>query len=397
MTAPLDVISPITIANYGRKAWNNLAESFPVANLLRKKGNIITNAGGTSLNWPIEAGRHDVYTVADAQDVTDLYTTRKRFAQPTLNWGEVAAFRLFTKGQLRQNSGEQALVDFKRREIPAMFRDLAVATRSTGGTTVDGGIFWQFLNRNLGSYAGSGASLGGLPSVFTGNSAITWSSNTKTGTINNTNYAGLTCVLNGLSSTVDGAESDAWTPTAINTTATTWGGSASTFAANVFAILNEGISRGTRFSGSDMSLTPDCFLFERSMYVDAMNAITAKQSFLLTGAVGKNEVFGIGMGTQNGVNHAGYPVYWDFNVPASTGYLLNFSQIFMYRLPLFESSGDKPIMSTSGAIDDNVADAAMYETEVKYNDSRRALTCSATFPGQFAINPRYQTMFYAGA
>ncbi len=100
MTAPLDVIDPITIKNYGRVAWNNLAESFPITKLLISKGNILTDQTGTSLAWPIEAGRHDVYTVADAQDVTDLYTTRKRYAQPTLPWGEVAAFRLFTKGQL---------------------------------------------------------------------------------------------------------------------------------------------------------------------------------------------------------------------------------------------------------------------------------------------------------
>ncbi len=397
MTAPLDVIDPITIKNYGRVAWNNLAESFPIVKLLNSKGNILTNQTGTSLAWPIEAGRHDVYTVADAQDVTDLYTTRKRFAQPTLPWGEVAAFRLFTKGQLRQNGGQQALVDFKKREIPAMFRDLAVASRSSGGSTVDGGIFWQFLNRNLASYAGSGTSLAGLPSIFTGNTAITWSSLTKTGTINNTSYAGLSCVLNGLASTVDGAESDAWTPTAINTTSSAFGSGAATFAANTFAVLNEAISRGNRFSGTDMSLTPDCFMFTRDMYTDAMNAITAKQSFLLTGAVSKTDIFGLGTNSMNGVNHAGYPCYWDFNMPASTGYLLNFSQIWMYRLPLLESSGDKPLMSTSGSIDDNVATGDMYETEVKYNDSRRALTCSATFPGQFAINGRYQVLLFAGA
>lgn len=399
MTAPLDVIDPITIKNYGRVAWNNLAETFPIAKLLQSKGNILTNQTGTSLAWPIEAGRHDVYTVADAQDVTDLYTTRKRFAQPTLPWGEVAAFRLFTKGQLRQNGGQQALVDFKKREIPAMFRDLAVASRSSGGSTVDGGIFWQFLNRNISSYTGSGTSLAGLPSVFTGNAAITWSSATKTGTINNTSYAGLSCVLGGLASSVDGAENDAWTPTALNTTSTAWAGSTTnnTFRYNFFEIANAAISAGNRFSGTDMSLTPDCFLFTRAMYEDALYQITQKQSFLLTGAVQKGAVFGIGADTQNGVNHAGYPCYWDFNMPTSTGYLLNFSQIWMYRLPLLESSGDKPLMSTSGSVDDAVASGDMFETEVKYNDSRRALTCSATFPGQFAINGRYQVMMYAGA
>lgn len=399
MATPLDVISPITIANYGRVAWQNVAENNPSAKLLMAKGNINADQYGTSLVWPIEAGRHDVYVVSDYQDVTDLYTPRKRYAQPTLPWGEVAAFRAISKGQLRQNGGQTALVQFAKKEIPAMFRDLAVANNLQNGTNSVGGVFWQFLNMNALSYSGSGTPLYGLPSVFTGNAAITWSSNTKAGTINNTNYAGLTCVAGGLSSTVDGAENDAWTPSALNTTSTAWANTASsTFRGNFFEIMSEAISLSSRFSGSDTSLMPDCTLLARSMYVDAQYNIAAKQSFLLTSGVKKNAVFGIGSDTMNGLTHNGLPIYWDENMPASTGYVLNFSQIFLDKLPMMQISGDSvPGLNLGGPVPEDVADPSMFETEVKYNDGRRAVTVSATFPGQMRVNPRYQTLLFAGA
>lgn len=403
MASPLDVISPITIANYGRVAWQNVAENNPSAKMLMAKGNINSDQAGTSLVWPIEAGRHDVYIVSDYQDVTDLYTPRKRYTQATLPWGEAAAFRAISKGQLRQNGGQQALVQFAKKEIPAMFRDLAVGSNTTAGVQnasgTQGGVFWQFLNMNALSYTGSGNPLYGLPSVFQGNSAITWSSNTKTGTINNTNYAGLTCVAGGLASTVDGAENDAWTPSALNTTATAWGNTTTlTFRANFFEIMSEAFSLSSRFSGSDQSLNPDCALLARSMYVDAQVQIAAKQSFLLTSGVKKAAVFGIGSDTMNGITHNGYPILWDENMPANTGYVLNFSQIFMDKLPQLQISGDSvPGLNMGGPVPEDVADASMFETEVKYNDGRRAVTVSATFPGQIRINPRYQTLLFAGA
>lgn len=402
MAAPQDVINPITIANYGKVAWNGIAQANPVCKLLTQKGNIRRDVGGLNNTWPLEAGRHDVYIVDDYQDVTALYTPRKRWAQPTLAWGECAAFRAISKGELRQNSGDQKLVDFRRVEVPAMFRDLMVASNTQGATTV-GGIFWQFLNMNGVAYAGTGRPLYGLPSVFTGNGAITWAAGSKTGTITNTNYCGLSCVLNGLSTTVEGAESDAWTPTALNTTSTAWAGGAgnATFRFNAFEILSDLNSRCSRFSGSDSRLKPDCYLLERSMYVDVQYQIAAKQTiFLQGGAVKKGSQFGVGSDPMEGLLHNGLPIYWDENLPVSTGYLLNFDQIFMDVQPLFTFSGDKSVMNTKGMADsdqDLSADQSMFETEVRFNDGRRAVTVSVTFPGQFRIHPRYQGMLFAGA
>ena len=61
-------------------------------------------------------------------------------------------------------------------------------------------------------------------------------------------------------------------------------------------------------------------------------------------------------------------------------------------MPKMEFSGDKV-----GELKQSGDDESIFETEVRYNDGRRALTVSATADGQFRINPRNQVMLYAGA
>jgi hypothetical protein len=117
-----------------------------------------------------------------------------------------------------------------------------------------------------------------------------------------------------------------------------------------------------------------------------------KQSFLLEKAVGKKAVFGIGNDVYTGLEHNGLPIRWDALLPASTGYCLNYDQMWLDLLPKFEFSKDgNSTLRTSGD------DDSLFETEVRYNDGRRAVTVSATADGQFKINPRYQAMMYAGA
>lgn len=385
MPTPNQVIDPITIDNYGRMAWDNIVQHYPTAKNFMQKGNINRDQGGLALTWPIEAGRNDVHITQDFEDVAQLYTLRRPYAQPTVDWGQLAVFRAISKGELKKNSGNAALVKFGRKVVPSMFRDGLVGPTNS--------LFWQFFNINAYSYttANSKVPFAGLPSIFTGTTAITWSSNTKYGTINNTNYAGLTCVSGGLSTIVDGAESDAWTPTAINTTSTAYGSTA-TFAANAFAILSDAISAGSRFDANDTTKQLTEIVTTRIYYNEFAALLQQKQSFLLEKAVGKKAVFGIGMDVMNGLEHNGVPIRWDALIPASTFYGLNYDQIFLDLMPKMTFSNDgNAVLTTSGDSD------SLFETEVRYNDGRRAVTVSATVDGQFRYNPRYQIMGYAGA
>lgn len=389
MPTPNQVIDPITISNYSKMAWENTVQHYPTAKTLMQKGNINRDQGGVDVRWPIEAGRNDVYTTADYQDVASLYTMTREYDQATLDWGQLGVFKALSKGQMKRNSGGQALVNFKNKVIPHMFRD------GLNGTT--NSLFWHFFNTNIKSYTGIASNAGkipfaGLPSVFTGTNAITWSSTAQEGTINNTNYAGLSCVSSGLTD-VDNPEADAWTPKAFNLTSQAWAGGAAndTFRDNAFEILTAMISAGDRFDATDMTKQLDEIVMTRALYNDIAYQMQQKQSFLLSKAVGKKAMFGIGNDVMRGLEHNGVPIRWDGHIPANTMYGLNYDQIFLDLMPKMEWSGDSVSMLTQSGDDESI-----FETEVRYNDGRRALTVSATVDGQFRINPRYQVLGYAG-
>jgi hypothetical protein len=390
MPTPQEVINPITIDNYSRSEWNNVLQSYPTAKMFFQKGNISRDQHGLSTVWPIYAGHNTVETTSDYQDVSSLYTMVVNDTRAQLDWGQYAVFKAVSKGQLKRNNGQEALVKYAREAIPRMYRD--------GLKAATGSLFWQFYNRNGQSYTATASNAGkipfyGLPSVFTGNSAITWSSNTNTGTINNTNYGGLSCVLNGLT-TVDNAESDAWTPSAFNTTSTGWqGGTANaTFRYNAFEILTAAISASARFDDGNEEYQPSAVMLTRANYNDVAYQMNQKQSFLLQKSVGKGATFGIGQDMHKGLEHNGIPLFWDFHLPTGEGYVLNFNQMWLDIMPKLEFSGDN-----AGQLRVSGDDESIYETEVKYNDGRRAVTVSATVDGQFRVNPRYQTFLKAGA
>jgi len=383
MPTPQAVINPITIDNYGRMAWDNVTNHYPTAKQFMQKGNITRDQGGNKLTWPIEAGKNDVFITQDFEDVTANYVMTTAHAQPTIDWAQLSVFKAISKGQLKRNNGKEALVKWSQKAIPSMYRD--------GLSGVTNSLFDQFFNMNIGSYT-SKVAFAGLPSVFTGNTAITWSSTVKEGTINNTNYAGLTCVSGGLSSLVDNPVADAWTPTAVNTTSTAWGGATATLRVNAFEILSYAISAASRFSPNEAAQNPDEVVMTRAMYNDIAYQMQQKQSFLLGKSVGKGASFGIGMDVSQGLEHNGVPIRWDTHLAANTGYVLNYDQMFLDFLPKMEFSGDKV-----GELKQTGDDESIFETEIRYSEGRRALTVSATADGQFRINPRYQILLFAGA
>lgn len=376
MASPQDVINPITIANYGREAWDGVSKFNPLWEILEKKAHIRRNVAGVSVNWPLEAGRQLPQTVTNYQDVSSYYVPKKSHVQATIPWGQKANFLAVDKGMLRQNQGNEALIQYRNYAVPAMFRDLIVAT---------GGLGYDFYNTNGITYTGTGDPLYGLPSVFTGNAAITWAAGSKEGTINNTNYGGLSCVLGAVS--VDDAQTDAWTPVAVNTTSTAWASGTANARANMKEWLSYGIARSSRFSQNDPELNPTVNLLSFSMFNDLAYAIGQAQTFYVTGnAADKGYAFGT---NKQLLMHDNLPTYWDENIVSGQGFTLNLSQVWLDVQPLLSaiSAAKSPMKGSSD----------MFEVEVDYNDARRGITISCTFPGQYRINPRYQTYYLNGA
>lgn len=389
MASVLDVINPITIANYVQGAWDGISQNNPFFDKLKKSGNIKKNVTGDNVTWTIEGSRHTPQIVAPYQDINEFFVPKKRYVQATMGWAEVLNAVAIDKGQLRRNDGAQALVKLRDVEFPAMVRDLIVGTN---------GIAHQILNMNGSTYSGTGLPVYGLPSAllgpgatglngFDGVSTVTGLAPAATDievipTAASQTYAGLSLARSGLTGLDGDAEPDAWTPLLVNSTSSGWGTGASA-KNNVLEYLSHAISRASRFSASDPTKLPDLALGSFTYFQYLRNAVNDKQTIYLTDKVTKDRVFGVGS-NPNMVYHDGLEFTWDENMPAGF-YILNTKQIFLDCQPIIGPlSGDKnPLKGGAKGSD-------MFETEVAFNDGRRAVTISVTFPGMLRFNPRYQ-------
>jgi hypothetical protein len=383
MSSPINVITDVTIANYVRSYWDAYSKMNPFFGILEQKANIRKGLSGTTVNWPLRGARYGTTTLADYQDVSNLYVPQKQFAQAILPWGEVGAFDAVSKGEFAKNDGNEALVRLRDVRVPLMVKDLISNAGNT--TTQQGSLAWQILNVNGATYTGSGNPIYGLPTIFQDNAS--YSAASKTATSSGT-YAGFSLATNSLSSVLDNAVDNAWTPTLVNTTSTAWAGGAgnATFRFNAFEVLSFA-ARSISFDGSDSSLKPTFGLLASTMFDDLRYQVTSKQTIFLQEAPGTDEYWGVGSAVAYAL-HEGIRYYWDANMPTNTGYVLNAEQLYLDVLKVPPRiSGD----TMPGA---KFSKTDMFDGEVNYNDTRRAVTVSITFRGQLRANPRYQAKLF---
>lgn len=385
MSSVQDILSPVTISNFGRTVVDGIIEHNPFWKLLKDKGQIERNVGGDLFTWNLEAGRFAPRITSDDEDLSSNYQPRKRYQRPQLNWGQIVVQTRFGKGILRQNNGMQALVKLRDTEIPRMFYD---------GIYNTNGLHYQVLNQAGAGFTGTGLPMFGLPSAF---SSVSWSTSLKEGTIGaSATYAGLSIALSGLAASVDGAEPDAWTPTAVNTTSSAYAGGTgnATFAYNALEILTYALTRSNRFSSNDPEQRATCFLLQQQQFISFAQKIEQKQTIFVSGKVGADPQQGLGSNVDM-LWHAGVPVYWDENLPSTnggTGYCLNLNQMGLKMQPLVQWGK----VANSGMSSDG-EENEWFELDLDFNSSRRSLLVAATLPGQFWFNPRFLTQLYAGA
>jgi hypothetical protein len=321
MAGFLDMLTPTTIANYARGAWDGVSINSWVYNELKKSGAFIYDVGGDSLSGPIEAGRYIPITSAPGVDLSSQFVPKVRHQRWNFPWAEMVNATVLDRGMLRRNSGDQALVRLRDTELPALFRDLLIAPGF--------GLLWALLSQNGFTYSGSGLPVYGLPSFLlapsstgvqgfsTGTKAATGSVPAATdkevcATATSQTYGGLSIAPNGLTG-IDGVQYDAWMPTIVNTTCT--GFTDGTVANNIELALMYLVNRLTRFGTNDPSLMPNLGLLDGNYY----RALGAKKSareqiFVLTSQ--KDPIVpDTGYAPITGINHAGLVWKWDENMP----------------------------------------------------------------------------------
>lgn len=375
MPTPLEVISPITIDNFGRAAVEAAKEHNPTLGILEQKGNIVAKNGGENVYWPVEAGEYAASTVGDYDDISAQYVPKTLHAGATLPWGEMVVADALSKGQMRRNRGEEALVDFKTRRTPKMFRSML--------TEGSGSLGYRFL-RDDGT---SGAQpFYGLGAIHKYDAALV--TDREASITAGSTYAGLSLVSGGLS-TVDNADPYAWTPRGINTNFDWDGNGASDLTKSNFNdIFSYAQSRVT--FGSDASMKPDCVIMDRTYFDIGRSFIGDKQQIHIAKPDAGDNKWGLGNSVEM-FYHNGLAFYWDAHQASGVADILNFDQIELCRLnPVGPISGDNYPGSKGGdkKMDE---DNRWFELEFSYNDTRRGINVSATFPGQFKFkSPRYQ-------
>lgn len=415
MSSPLDPLTMTTIANYGRGAWDNVSQNNPFWSQLKAKGNIEYNVGGVNVIQPIEAGRYAPVISSPEMDVWDQYVPRARHTRWTAEWGELFVGTQLNRGMLRRNSGDQALVKLRETEAPAMARDILYgannslghqllqmnATKVAASVTGDP-IYGLPTLLPGGGYTGAAAYAiataitdydleGYTPPTSSGNGTLTGSAPADTDkevAIGNApsvqNYMGLSLKQGALTG-VDGLEFDAWSPTLVNTSYTSWTGTADDESNAIEKFLQYGVFRAQRFSGSDKTKTPTLGLLDRTFYEYLGAKKASRETIFVTPDKKGVQLPDSGYGA-TGMYHAGILFMWDENMPAETAYILNMNQAFAKVQPIYGSAyGGNPPFKTTGGEDDGII-----EVDTDWDPGTRAWILGMTIPMQVMFNPRYQ-------
>lgn len=360
-----DAVTATTIKKFLKGEWDNTKEYNPVFALLKRKGNIKTGQSGTSLDWVIRAGRHTPRVVTDFEDLTPDVKRHNLFARCNIQWGEILVDDAASKGEFAQQGRETALVNLMENRVPRMAEDL-----------IDDGLGYKFFNQS----DATALDYVGIEALFQTYTAGTDKSNKEASATlaAGGTYSGQSMALNGIS--VDGAISDAFTPTYVNTGATWDSGGTGFDSTNAVEIIDYMINQLS--FGNKSSDRLDCAMLNRAWFIILKQALHEKERIIVTGKADGST----GLGTNwEEVYVSGLPVTWDAHIAANTGYGLNFDHIFMDQLQVpGPISGDKVPNGTKGV------DKSMFDVEAEYLGTRRGFYITATSRGQYRFNPRFQ-------
>lgn len=395
MPGILDLVTPITISNYAKGAWDGVSQNNPMWDRWKAAGSFEYNVGGVNIVQPIESGRHAPQITAPGQDLSSMFVPKQRFVQATHTWGELTGAVVFDNGMMRRNSGDQALVKLRDKDIPAMIRDLLVA---------NDGLAHQLLNKNGYTYAGTGLPMYGLPSCLlpvaaTGLNGWDPATNTSTGIASaatdkevcasstSQTYGGLSLAYSGLTG-VDGLEFDAYSPVLINSKSSVWTGTANDAANAMLKIMQHAVDRSCRISNTEASARPDLGIVDKTYFGYLGALIASKQTGYLVPSNKDSDNPSYGYKAVGMLRHAGLDWMWDENMMSRAGYVLNYSQMWFKSQPLFQNAG-----GTSAPMAKSGDESNIIETAITYDYARRTWIVTGTIPGQFVFNPRFQTAF----
>lgn len=401
MAGPLDPLVSTTIAYYARDVFDAVKENLPFFKLLNDQGSIEYDKGGDPIIFPIAAGRYRPKLSAPGMDLSGDAVANVRHIRGNIPFGELTVTTRFDRGLLRRNSGDAALVDLTQTELPQMVEDIVKGPGFTSNN--DGSLAWQILNTNYATYTGGGLAIQGLPSFllptgatglngFNPDTKVVSGSGPAAGdreviaTAASQTYATLSMAYNGLASAVTQAEPDAWCPVMVNLGSSVWTGTQQQYNLAIGSALNWLTERCCRFDNTDPTYRGSFGMIDAVYYRYLGEYIASKQTIYMqpmqTDAVDSPN---LGYSPRNRLRHADIWWYYDYNMPASTAYLINGKQLKLCFQKLFKDGWyPNPFPGLSGE------DVGIIEPIAMLDPYTRSYVVNMTIPGQVKANVRYQ-------
>lgn len=302
--------------------------------MLQKKGHIRYGQGGLSMYWQVQALEPQVSQYSD-NSMLD-FASIDAYRQANLDWRSLVATDRLTDWQKEINKGPTALIDLSSEII----KRLAQAMRNTFGNQlfVDGNAAgYERSPHGLESFFGTGttvaADIVAQPSdTYAGLSTAvaqvesTWSANLSTSP--NANLATDWPDPSGR------VGYDYFSPKIFNWSSTSWGtGGATTWEDNCVRCIRKAHHVTRMSSGKEGAV--DMVLLAANLYTGYCN----KQESKFRQLTPAPEMMELGF---KGVMQEGIEIGMDWDVPANTGYGLNFNEMELLSLKPDLFAAEKP-------------------------------------------------------
>ena len=334
-------ISTNVISHYFKNdVWENITNFRPLFVALKKKGNIETGLDGQDLVWNVQAGRHAISTYSEGENIT--VARKKHEIQCRLPWAFYVVSDAITKDEIALASGDSAILKINTQLLKRMKK--AFETR----------LGYEVLQQNGGTSASN--VVHGFPTVFQANTAALFFTGISVGVTGT--YAGQNLVAAGITS-VDNAESNAWTPQIF---ILTYAKDAATF-------------------GNDSSDVPDMVLHSRVNYSALKSVLTQFQRLVVNGSAPDK----IGLGIPGAIEYDGLEHTFDVDVTAGDSFMLNINHMWMGVLKTIDASAQPGIPGGGGPGKDD-----MFEVTTQNDIYSNALIARVNLRWQLRMNPKYQ-------
>lgn len=329
-------IANTTITNYFPEVEVEVLRSRRLGAMLESRGRIKMNVTGDGWDWKVQYRLPEV-TTNDGTTVR-TYAPQNCWKSAQLAHRGYQATDAITKGEALVNSGKEAIVKVVNQIVrnlrqaidDAMSEDYYIDGNATGNTERFQGIetfmgATQTLDTSQAGGTTAGRSANAADPV--GYASDTYAGiSTQLGTYGGANRAAAAAVAdNHWPNGVADVEFDFWTPLIINYTSTYFNGATATWKEQCIEAMRFGIVHANR-NASKHGQT-DMILLDRSLYVDAINKLDAKERVAITNTTGLRS-----FGFKNVFELDGVEVSYEYGVPSGVGYGFNIDQLELLSL-----------------------------------------------------------------